>query len=119
MKIKVLIGFAVIILSGCEINIYQNNPNSSNQSNLNNPIVSNQETNGLESKISLEQALSIALNDAGFNKQDVMLIKQEQELENNILEYDVEFIKGNIKYEYTINQDGNIIQKEQENKLVD
>ncbi len=68
--------------------------------------------------IGKEQALSSALSDAGFTKDEVEKIKIELDFEDDIrkMVYEVEFVMGEYEYEYAIiadiRENGKIIDKE-------
>ncbi len=65
--------------------------------------------------ISQEKAISIALDDAGFQKSQVQIVKAKLDYDDGIKTYDVEFIKGDYEYEYEINaKSGKIIDKKVE-----
>ena len=53
--------------------------------------------------ISIDKARSIALDHAGLKASEVVFEKVKLEKEHGRYEYEVEFSKGNIEYEYTIN----------------
>ncbi len=53
--------------------------------------------------ITPDEAKDIALRDAGYNADEVTIIKSETENDEDIILYDVEFIGGDNKYEYEIN----------------
>ena len=68
-----------------------------------------------ETKISKEQAKHIALKDAGFTEKEVTLLTVEQDIDDGVTEFEVEFTKDATEYNYTINADtGKIISKETE-----
>lgn len=52
--------------------------------------------------ISLEKAMQIALNHAGVNESQVYVTKQKLDYEHGAVVYEIEFIHGNIEYEYEI-----------------
>lgn len=120
MKLKIIIIIIVLFVSGCDINIYTN-PKTNNSLITPNNQINNQENNSIENRkeISIQDAKNIVLNDVGFKENQVVFIKEQKYFENNGIEFEFEFINNNIKYEYTINQVGNIIKKEQENILID
>lgn len=73
-------------------------------------------------EISIDKARSIALSDAGFKESDVTFTKSELDTDNNtgIKSYEIDFINGDTKYEYTINAEtGAIIEKEAESAYDD
>ena len=67
------------------------------QQNTNQPIPSDDE------QISLEDAKSAALADAGVSDVDVVYTKEKSDYEDGIMVYDIEFYVGNVEYEYEIN----------------
>lgn len=52
--------------------------------------------------ISASRAKKIALRDAGLKEKDVTFVKVQLEYEDGRQEYDVEFYKGNVEYDYEI-----------------
>ncbi|MCI8349464.1 MAG: hypothetical protein HFE74_08550 [Firmicutes bacterium] len=54
------------------------------------------------SYINIEKAKSLALSHAGFSANEVYLSKAKFENDDDIMVYEIEFIKDNIEYEYTI-----------------
>lgn len=61
-------------------------------------------------KISTEQAKEIALQHAGIQSNQANFIKVEQDTDDGIIEYKIEFLCDNKKFDYTINADsGKII----------
>lgn len=67
------------------------------QQNTNQPLSSD------GAQISLEDAKSAALADAGVSDADVIYTKEKSDYENGIMVYDIEFYAGNVEYEYEIN----------------
>ncbi|MDE7266472.1 MAG: PepSY domain-containing protein [Lachnospiraceae bacterium] len=67
------------------------------QQNTNKPVLSD------DRQISLEDAKSAALADAGVSDADVIYTKQKSDYEDGIMVYDIEFYAGNMEYEYEIN----------------
>lgn len=66
-------------------------------------------------KISEQEAKNIALKDAGLAEKDVRFEEVSLDVDDNILEYEVEFYHGNDEYDYEINaQNGQIISKSKE-----
>ncbi|MGT2949408.1 PepSY domain-containing protein [Streptococcus devriesei] len=69
-----------------------------------------------QTKISADKAKAIALKDAGFAEKDVTLLSVEQDTDDGLAEFEIEFTKDTREYSYTINADtGDIISKESEN----
>ena len=65
--------------------------------------------------ISAEKAKSLALEHAGLKSSEVVFEKTELDEDDGIWEYDVEFRKGNIEYEYEIDaQSGKILKAEKD-----
>ena len=66
-------------------------------------------------KISKNKAESIAAHHAGFKKSKVKFIKAEYDNKDN--EYDIEFVKGNYKYDYDINAGNGKIKSQEKDKI--
>lgn len=61
-------------------------------------------------KITMEQAKEIAVQHAGIQSNQANFIKVEQDVDNGIPEYEIEFLCDNKKFDYSINADnGKII----------
>ena len=66
-------------------------------------------------KITADEALDIALKDAGVGKNQIRELENNLDRENGILVYDIEFKSGNTEYSYDINaQTGEIIDREKD-----
>ena len=102
--------------------VLNENSNSNNQvqnentnNNLNNNEIQNGNTNNSQtinetSKISIEEAKSIALTHANLTSDKVSFIKAKNEFDNGIDKYDIEFYYENTEYDYEINaSNGQII----------
>ncbi|MCM1175681.1 MAG: PepSY domain-containing protein [Blautia sp.] len=61
--------------------------------------------------VGLEQAKSAALAHAGLEASNVTFIKEEQDYDDGRLEYDIEFVTAETKYEYEIAADDGTILK--------
>ena len=65
--------------------------------------------------ISVDQAKSIALKHAGFQASDVTFIKAKLDHDDGYTVYEIEFYKGGVEYDYTINAvSGKIMEYEHE-----
>ena len=63
----------------------------------------------------MEKAKSIALKDAGFDREEVFFVKTRSDWNNGQLVYEVDFVKGSTKYEYEIRaKDGVILDRDKE-----
>ena len=58
---------------------------------------------GSNGEITLEKATDIALKDAGFQKDEVSILKTKPDRDNGINKYDIEFLVDGIEYDYEIN----------------
>ncbi|MBR4973445.1 MAG: PepSY domain-containing protein [Clostridia bacterium] len=66
-------------------------------------------------KLTADEALDIALKDAGVGKNEIRELENNLDRENGILVYDIEFKSGNTEYSYDINaQTGEIIDREKD-----
>lgn len=66
--------------------------------------------NSAMAQISADQAKEIALQHAGVQANSVNFTKVEQDIDNGIKEYEIEFMGSNTKFDYSINADsGKII----------
>ena len=68
---------------------------------------------GSNGEITLEKATDIALKDAGFQKDEVSILKTKPDRDNGINKYDIEFLVDGIEYDYEIDaQTGEILKKD-------
>ncbi len=66
-----------------------------------------------DSSISLKKAKSIALKDAGLKTSEVSFIKTKLDNDDGKKVYDIEFYRGNVKYEYEIDaMSGEVLDKD-------
>ena len=75
--------------------------NSNNQSSVRN--VSSSNNSNTTNKITIEQAQEIALKHAGLTKDQVSFIKIENDIDNGLEKYDIEFYCNGKEYDYEIN----------------
>ena len=75
--------------------------NSNNQSSVSN--VSSSNNSNTTNKITIEQAQEIALKHAGLTKDQVSFIKIENDIDNGLEKYDIEFYCNGKEYDYEIN----------------
>lgn len=67
--------------------------------------------------IGSDVAIRFALDDAGFTKDQVQMIRSEFDRENGQYVYEVEFIKDGVEYDYDIlASDGSVVSKDIDNK---
>ena len=58
---------------------------------------------GITAAITQKDARKIALQDAGLTEAEVSISSEKLDTENGVAVYEVDFVKGNVKYEYDIN----------------
>ena len=58
---------------------------------------------GITAAITQKDARKIALEDAGLTEAEVTISAEKLDTENGVAVYEVDFVKGNVKYEYDIN----------------
>lgn len=67
----------------------------------------------VQEDIGVEMAKEIALSDAGFAAGDVEFTKAQQDIDDGLKIYEVEFVQGETKYEYDIDaQTGEIVDRD-------
>ena len=75
--------------------------------------------NTVENGISIEQAKSLVLEDAGLKESQVTFNKAKLDKDDGVLEYEFEFYSNDTKYEYDVRtSDGQITSKEIERTVV-
>ena len=74
---------------------------------------------GITAAITQKDARKIALEDAGLTEAEVSISAEKLDTENGVAVYEVDFVKGNVKYEYDINATtGAVYSKSSENTAV-
>lgn len=69
-------------------------------------------------QISLEKAKEIALTHAKLTENEIHSLKIQHEFENNIIQYEIEFFKDDIEYEYAVNaENGKIVKYSYEKNI--
>lgn len=64
-------------------------------------------------EITEEEALAIALKDAGVEEKDISLLEINKEFDDGVEKYDIDFHVGNTEYNYDIDlKSGEILEKE-------
>ena len=85
-----------------------NNNNSNNNSNTNGS--SNNGNNATAASITVDEAKNIALTHANLTEDTVSLLRTEQEYDDGVLVYEIDFTHGDYEYDYKINANtGDII----------
>ena len=93
--------------------IPSNNVNNSNGDNNN--TSNNSQTTTQGNNISLDEAVSIALENANASESDVNFVKKQEDYDDNELVYDIEFHYEGYEYEYEIRaNDGFIISQDKD-----
>ena len=78
-----------------------NNSNNSNNSSTNGST--NNGNNATTASIPLDEAKNIALTHANLTEDAVQFLRTEQEYENGVLVYEIDFTSGDYEYDYKIN----------------
>ena len=91
-----------------------NNQSNNNQNNNNQTTNTNQTDTNTTNTITSEEAKTIALEDAKVPSESVNNVIIEQDYNNGLLEYEIEFSFDQIRYEYTIDANGNIVSFDKE-----
>lgn len=97
--------FTALFLSLIIFTLSACNGNGGNKTTNNNTPSPNSKNYTSSAKITSDEAISKALHDAGFNKDEVKFLRSELDYDDGILKYEVEFKKDGIAYEYDINAD--------------
>ncbi|MBQ8203207.1 MAG: PepSY domain-containing protein [Clostridia bacterium] len=68
-----------------------------------------------ETKLSADEALDIALKEAGVTKDSISGLENHLDRENGVLVYEVEFRSGNTEYSFDINADtGEVVDRDRD-----
>ena len=79
-----------------------NNSNNSNN-NSNNSSTNGSSNNATTASITVDEAKNIALTHANLTEDAVSLLRTEQEYEDGVLVYEIDFTSGDYEYDYKIN----------------
>ena len=73
-----------------------------------------------DKEIGEDAALKIALEDAGLSESDVEVTKNKLDMDDGVTEYEIEFRKGTVEYDYSIEAfSGKILEKDSEDESLD
>ena len=98
-----------IIYTTYHKNLNNSNNDNNNVNDNNNSNNGNNNSNTNADKISLDEAINIALKDANLNMDQVRFIKKQEEFDDGMHFYDIEFYYNNVKYEYKVHVNGGSI----------
>ena len=79
-----------------------NNSNNSNN-NSNNSSTNGSSNNATTASITVDEAKNIALTHANLTEDAVSLLRTEQEYDDGVLVYEIDFTHGDFEYDYKIN----------------
>ena len=97
---------------------YVNNFNNSSntQNNENNTTNDNTSNNTSTTEITLDEAKQIAFKQAGVSENDINLRKANEEVDDGISVYEIEFTDSTYEYDFTINKNtGEVISYDKDN----
>lgn len=76
-----------------------------------NNLATSNNKNGMNSKITIEEAKEIALKNSNLTSKEVSFIRADSEMDDGVEKYNIEFYHENKEYDYEINAaDGQIIE---------
>ena len=114
--IAILLALALVLSVAAVAAFADNRPVADKQQNeeANIPVVNAKPKE--PAKVSLDSAIDIALEDAGVNREDAVLVDQPSlDKDNKKPHYDIEFKHNNVEYDYEIAVDnGSVIKAEKE-----
>lgn len=79
-----------------------NNSNNSNN-NSNNSSTNGSTNNATTASITVDEAKNIALTNANLTEDAVQFLRTEQEYDDGVLVYEIDFTHGDFEYDYKIN----------------
>ena len=98
---------AVLLLAGWGVQAATATPQTDDTANT--------VTEDTSAAVSMEEAKTIALNDAGVNAEDAHFYETKGDYEDGRVVYEIEFVAGNIEYDYEIEKaTGKILNKDHE-----
>ena len=87
---------AVLLLAGWGVQAATATPQTDDTANT--------VTEDTSAAVSMEEAKTIALNDAGVNAEDARFYETKGDYEDGKVVYEIEFVAGNIEYDYEIDK---------------
>lgn len=96
-RLLIIVAATAMVMAGCS--------GKQNQKAASDGINTEQQTStaqNTEAKLSEEEALQIALDDAQVAKEDITQSRVKKEYDDGVLEYEVDFYVGNKEYDYDI-----------------
>lgn len=106
----------IVALSACGTNDMVGGENSGITGQENSGGAQNSQNDGAQTstankdaKLTADEALDIALKDAGLKKADIRMIENNLDYDNGVLVYDIDFDSGNHEYSYEINAKTGVI----------
>ena len=90
--------------------ITNDNSSNNNNNNSNNSSTNGSTNNATTASITVDEAKNIALTNANLTEDTVSLLRTEQEYDDGVLVYEIDFTHGDYEYDYKINANtGDII----------
>ena len=83
--------------------ITNDNSSNNNNNNSNNSSTNGSTNNATTASIPLDEAKNIALTHANLTEDTVSLLRTEQEYDDGVLVYEIDFTHGDFEYDYKIN----------------
>lgn len=67
------------------------------------------DTLSTDAKLTADEALDIALKEAGVTKENIRELENHLDRENGVLVYEIEFKSGNMEYSYDVNANTGLV----------
>ena len=83
--------------------ITNDNSSNNNNNNSNNSSTNGSTNNATTASITVDEAKNIALTHANLTEDTVSLLRTEQEYDDGVLVYEIDFTHGDFEYDYKIN----------------
>lgn len=83
--------------------ITNDNSSNNNNNNSNNSSTNGSSNNATTASITVDEAKNIALTHANLTEDTVSLLRTEQEYDDGVLVYEIDFTHGDYEYDYKIN----------------
>ena len=80
-----------------------NDNSSNNNNNSNNSSTNGSTNNATTASITVDEAKNIALTNANLTEDAVQFLRTEQEYDDGVLVYEIDFTHGDFEYDYKIN----------------
>ena len=102
MKLIATAVIAALLLTGAAIPVSLSSGHDA-------PVRQPRKIQAVQSDLTAEEALTIALNHAGLTRDQIRRLERERDWDHGRPEWDIEFVSGNYEYSYEIHAETGVI----------